>query len=917
LIDLVSADSARNSLDRSISYLEMVTRTSPPYPSVLVDLSAAHMARAARWTDPRELLVALDVVERALELDPEHVPARFNHALLLEQLALDAKAREAWIRYLELDPSSRWADEARQRLDELGPGGPRKTPAVDASSDQIRAFVASTPGEGLTFALEQALGGWGSAVERGDSATAQAHLATARVIGSVLAARSNEHSVVDAVAGIDRITDTAARRALARAHSIYARAHAAATRDDAASADSGFKQVIDANPRSAALRAWALFSRGNNLLLLGQPDAADQKIRMTLANRDVGRYPILAGRAAWALGVIRARDNDYASGLTLLRQARESFAHAGDRERIATIVGIEGEIRLRMGDDLAGYVNLIDALRGLRSNPTSVGRQNTLYVLARAAANRGMPRAARAVEDENATGAELSLRPALVADSRLTRARLLWSAGHREPARAALAQAERVASEMPAAGARSMIEQDAKYLGALFAADDEPGFARAELDLVIRAVTPLRNTSKLIPALIARAHASLALGDESQAERDLDHAGQLYEEQGLTLRSPLARAAVLSQARAVFDSLVMLRVRSGRVREALAAVERGRTFFGNRSTRAAAGSVVASVHQPTVSYAVLGDTVFAWTGVGANLALRRTYVDRDTLRVTVGRARAALERGAPASTWRPALTQLYDWLVRPVADRLGDDGGVVAIVTDRALADVPFAALYDSASRRHVVERHVTRFAPTWNDAAAGDRPKPPETALIVANPLPDAAAASLPSLSGAETEARGVAAAYARPTVLTGATADSTQVASALQSAHLLHFAGHAVFDDAQPQRSYLAMKPRGLSAANIGAMRLPRLKLVVLSACETMRAPEETGSGFDGLAAAFLSAGAVGVVGSTWRVDDRATANLMQEFHRRYARSGDAAAALREAQLAMVAESPSAWGGFRYVGR
>jgi CHAT domain-containing protein len=103
---------------------------------------------------------------------------------------------------------------------------------------------------------------------------------------------------------------------------------------------------------------------------------------------------------------------------------------------------------------------------------------------------------------------------------------------------------------------------------------------------------------------------------------------------------------------------------------------------------------------------------------------------------------------------------------------------------------------------------------------------------------------------------------------------------------------------------------------------MNLEGLRLVVLSACETQRSATGRSGGFSGLSEAFLAAGAGGVVGSLWKVREEPTQALMQEFHAAYRTSGNAAAALRTAQLRLLASSdpalrsPAAWAGFRYAG-
>jgi tetratricopeptide (TPR) repeat protein len=63
---------------------------------------------------------ALGPLERSLELDPVLLRARWTHALCLQRMGRGAEAITAWRRYLELDSTSAWADQARQNLAELG-----------------------------------------------------------------------------------------------------------------------------------------------------------------------------------------------------------------------------------------------------------------------------------------------------------------------------------------------------------------------------------------------------------------------------------------------------------------------------------------------------------------------------------------------------------------------------------------------------------------------------------------------------------------------------------------------------------------------------------------------------------------------------------------------------------------------------
>jgi CHAT domain-containing protein len=184
--------------------------------------------------------------------------------------------------------------------------------------------------------------------------------------------------------------------------------------------------------------------------------------------------------------------------------------------------------------------------------------------------------------------------------------------------------------------------------------------------------------------------------------------------------------------------------------------------------------------------------------------------------------------------------------------------------------------------------------------------------------------------LPNALEEAQIIARSYAESEILERESATRASVEAALARAEVVHFSGHAVFEDQRPERSYLvlARDPMGSEAGTITAAELSRLdlthvRLVVLSACQTVRSSRNRAGGFTGLAGSLLAAGVMGTIGSLWNVDDRATSMLMAEFHRAYTGGLSAPAALRHAQLAALRSgeptlrTPASWAAFRYAGR
>ena len=82
---------------------------------------------------------------------------------------------------------------------------------------------------------------------------------------------------------------------------------------------------------------------------------------------------------------------------------------------------------------------------------------------------------------------------------------------------------------------------------------------------------------------------------------------------------------------------------------------------------------------------------------------------------------------------------------------------------------------------------------------------------------------------------------------------------------------------------------------------VRIGRPRLVILSACETgVFDFQRTRDQFIGLPATFLQAGAAGVIGTLWPVDDTSTALIMMKFYNLHlANNMEPALALRRAQL------------------
>ncbi len=323
------------------------------------------------------------------------------------------------------------------------------------------------------------------------------------------------------------------------------------------------------------------------------------------------------------------------------------------------------------------------------------------------------------------------------------------------------------------------------------------------------------------------------------------------------------------------------------------------------------------------------------------------------------------KRGGGARSQRQAsAAALSEAVLGPVREHLG--GERLVIVADGALQTVPFAALprpgaSGEAGEPLVVEHEVVHLPSASVLAQLRRAPRRPASKLLamLADPIyrPDdprlgdavgvaaegvssAPASDLersaedtgpqrfPRLRFSAREASAVLglAGGGESLDARGARASRELVlAGQLAPYRIVHFAAHGELHRRHPALSGLVLSLYGADGQpRDGFLRLYEVfelelsaELVVLSACQTALGEALEGEGLVGLPQAFFHAGAERVVVSLWNVDDRATAVLMERFYRGLLRDGlRPAAALRRAQLSMLAEepwrSPYYWAGF-----
>ncbi len=344
----------------------------------------------------------------------------------------------------------------------------------------------------------------------------------------------------------------------------------------------------------------------------------------------------------------------------------------------------------------------------------------------------------------------------------------------------------------------------------------------------------------------------------------------------------------------------------------------------------------------------------------------------DTWRLSFGMSTEgeAAGRLLRQTLWEPVEKQILAMSLKPETTGTNVERTLL-ISADSALGRLPLGALPGKEPGTFLIEDHriamipVPRLLPDLV-RTRGERSSLESTTLLVGGVDygVDGDGKSIPwsPLPGAEREITTVAELYRQPgeqgasslVTLKANDASEHEVLRHMQSASILHFATHGLFESREERITGLLPETFGgrgatldsslsevlgadrdqqtvttvrtglvLAGANrsrksdadvlqtadedgilmdteILTLHLRNAEMIVLSACDTGQGKAESGEGLLGLQRAFQVAGARTTVASLWKVDDLATQVLMERFHQNLKQANMSRLdALREAQL------------------
>jgi CHAT domain-containing protein len=931
------------------------------------DLGAAHFELSktvARDRKLEELAQSLEEFTKATELDSNLLEALFNKSLALQELELPRQAKESWTLYLQKDPSSPWADEARKNLARVeGEQTLFKTSeqldeqvltdflAAYRNHDDARTHKVHNETKGLLREPAvplQLSRRYLLARQRGSDVEARESIEALTSIGDFEKAQHDDLFFFELARFYANVGANKIERLL-HAKDIFASGQRFVHSDDYAKAITEFENSRDLFVQlgDAAEADMAELWAAQFLPDVAKIAESRQRLAEIIKAADKRNFKVLLPPAYYWLGQSDYRQSNLSQSNKNLRAALR-LAEAGDNVFEAH----------HAQEALALNYSKLGELEQALAYESQMLPGRELYYLSSSQSLR-----------DKGTLADLSLKLKFFSTSLSFSKEALSLTQEISPASIRVNQKLRIIANAAAAkgdfDAALKYANESKQLALNHSVSAENTQTAAESYLLLadvksqmkdcmEALTDYDKALELyrrLPELTVGSYqlhkgklfCFQQLNDQENFDGELETVLALSDEYRAAIREDDSRQAFFENEQVVFDAAIENATRKRDSRGAFAFAEDSRArslldFVESGRSPAEVESEFTSVARPLspeeiqtrlpeqvqlAQYAVLPDKLTIWIVSKTRFDFVERHITALELEDKIDTYQASIVDKASAAEIKQAGQELYQLLIPPGLDA----GKQLCLVPDKSLHQLAFATLV-SPGGKYLLEDFALFYAPSASvlvlatENARRKEQVTNESLLSIGNPDFDREEnPNLPDLRDAEAEAHAIAAGYSKSQELVGGEATKDRFLRNFANAEVVHFAGHFLANRQSPGNSKLLFAGGELRSSELGAYKLPKVKLVVMSACQTGFERYNKSEGAIGIARTLLALGAPVVVASQWKVDSEPTKDLMIAFHRNRREKGmTSAESLRQAQLEISSmdrtKAPFYWAAFSLFG-
>lgn len=965
---------ANKEFDEAIKQLEKAERLSPQDAEILSDLGTTYLEKSKRLPEDDSFKLdfnarALETFEKAIQLNPNLLEARFNKALCLQEMRSTEEARKAWDEYLKLDSNSKWADEARRKLESLATNSQSKT-----KEQVLNEFLIAYR-------------------NKNDSAAWQVASRNREIIEGKLIHRqlallfltTEGKEKLENLSALKYAADLEKRQTGDGYFSEIANFYASSTpekqlllKDGHAFMKNGFKLFYEGEYEAGFeefKRAKESFDKAGDVWESKLSDYWAAFMQYNLTNLDEHKrtledllnycqeknYKWLLTETYIWLGVNADESTEYSKAVEYHKKAAKLSEEISDIYNLQKTLTILAEEYAKLKQYQLSLVSIQRSLDLSAQFPETSSRQKWRNFNSAATIFYSLKHytAATSFENEALAIGEESQDATFKFTASLNLGIISGQQQKYKEAIEFLNQSKAIAESLSDDDTRD------KYLAVVYThltnlkrlAGDCSG-ALKDYDKAIE-YSAAKYQPEEYNARKGRLLCYLAQKDESRLEQELPVVLNLFEKNRRAITEEASRNTFFDNEQDVYDLAINYEYRKGNKEQAFnySEISRARSLLDSLKHGAKLSDEETEVkfsefaepwkleeirqkmddQAQIVQYSVLEDKVLIWLITKNSFDAVSSPVQSKDLNEKVSSYLDFLsDRTKESFDEEETLSkEIYQILISPIKTKL-DPTKEITFVPDKFLSRLPFPALISPESKKFLVEDFTSFYAPSTNvflisseNAKKQISNRTQERILIIGNPSFDKNQFSdLPSLPSAEREAKKIENLYQNPTVLISREAVKDDVKRNFSQAEIVHFAGHYVVDPLSPMRSFLLLagKDEDARLSNYELMKetlSPRLKLIILSACETGVERYYNGEGMIGASRTFLEMRIPLIIASQWRVDSDATEILMSKFHKyRKQESLSSVAALRRAQLDMLGEQnkdykdPFYWAAFAPIG-
>ena len=923
-------ESTPSSLEKAEKDFEKARAEGLTSASLEIDLAASYFERDSRAEHPnlqRTLNLLSEVLSKPNLSKDDQASALFNLAIAYEKTQAWDLAVETWEKYLQVDTTSGWRNEAQQHLKDaktrLRSDGPVRNSDPEAF---LKLSSNAAVGDAVEEYQDIAISIWlPDAMETGNPNSLEA----VRKLGELLARQHSDPWMSNLVSSV-RPEDKPAFQALANAFKKNGQGdHSGALQEAVAAASIFSRRRNFSGEFRARLEEVNAFRRGlYGSDCLARADPLNTRLSKTDYHWLQAQLSLLKAECGNLVGEFTESDSD-------LHASREIASNFNFPLLALRDIGMSAGNEHLRGNCDESWTESVDGLNLYWKK--AQGPRSRLYqfysVMYQCALETGSLYAGEALLRH---AIELRQGSNDIQKNPVIEATLHFQLANVLSARKANREAEQEKRTGDAIISPQKLPPQYDLAVKLEPAEFELDHGDARLALA--ALEPLRFALTNKPDKFFSLRFNQTLGKTYYKLRRLDDAAEAYKaaintaESALNdIKNGIERLLWLRATDESYRGLVRVLLEQKRDQEALSRWELYRSkpmlheqiSEAPRASRAGTTISQGPLTQPLTAatletrlvYADFNDGLQIWVSRNGSVTSRWVEIEKKDLENTTHEftEKCAVE-GSKLEELHALGTRLFSLLLLPILPDIASSK-LIVIESDRNAYNLPMEALR-SPGGWYFGEKYSIVYSPgvlvETNLRLASHITGRESLLLLDASHVLGAG-----YLPGLEAQKAAVTRLFPRTKIIDSAKTNWSEVRPRLASAQILHYMGHG-----KPNGSGTVLDYDGnrmLQAKDFEPDLLKHLEIAVLAACSGAAGRDNGVADTNNLTRAFLAAGVPAVVASHWNVDSASTSELMISFYRHLNKNESTAQAMYNArnELLRVKDHPYFWAGFTVAGR